>query len=81
MATVTKISMEFLQVMTIRLKSSWAAFYKGTWNYDQINEYHTYKSHINQCFNFMVFKYNCKIQNSCKFLVLYIKFYSLKIVP
>lgn len=31
MATVTKISMEFLQVMTIRLKSSWAAFYKGTY--------------------------------------------------
>lgn len=30
MATVTKISMEFQQVMTIRLKSSWAAFYKGT---------------------------------------------------
>lgn len=33
MVTVTKISMEFLQVMTvtITLKSSWAAFYKGTY--------------------------------------------------
>lgn len=30
MVTVTKISMEFLQVMTVTLKSSWAAFYNGT---------------------------------------------------
>lgn len=31
MVTVTKISMEFLQVMTVTLKSSWAASYKGTY--------------------------------------------------
>lgn len=30
MVTVTKISMEFLQVMTVTLKSSWAALYNGT---------------------------------------------------
>lgn len=57
---------------------SWAAFYKRLTTYDQNIEF--CKSYIDQYFNCIILKYNYRIENSCKLLVLY-QFYSLKRVP
>lgn len=61
-------------------EKSGAAFNKRTYDLNTTKLMNTYKSHTNQYFNFMTLKYNYRIKNSCKLLILY-KFCTLKIVP